>query len=79
MTPIPIRSLALKRGANDYVTKPFRFAVLLARIRAQLRQHENSEDATFYRGAIYLQACSENSGRRIRRQGADLPKKKPRF
>ena len=27
--------------------KPFRFAVLLARIRAQLRQHEASEDAVF--------------------------------
>jgi DNA-binding response OmpR family regulator len=34
-------------GANDYVTKPFRFAVLLARIRVQLRQHEASEDAIF--------------------------------
>src|SRR5262249_54081996 len=32
--------LGLESGANDYVTKPFRFAVLLARIRAQLRQHE---------------------------------------
>ena len=31
--------LGLEAGANDYVTKPFRFAVLLARIRAQLRQH----------------------------------------
>jgi DNA-binding response OmpR family regulator len=30
--------LGLESGANDYVTKPFRFAVLLARIRAQLRQ-----------------------------------------
>jgi DNA-binding response OmpR family regulator len=39
--------LGLESGANDYVTKPFRFAVLLARIRAQLRQHEQSEDATF--------------------------------
>ena len=37
----------IEAGANDYVTKPFRFAVLLARIRAQLRQHEQSEDATF--------------------------------
>lgn len=37
----------LDAGANDYVTKPFRFAVLLARIRAQLRQFEQSEDATF--------------------------------
>lgn len=39
--------LGLEAGANDYVTKPFRFAILLARIRAQLRQHEQSEDATF--------------------------------
>ena len=35
----------LDAGANDYVAKPFRFAVLLARIRAQLRTHEASEDA----------------------------------
>ena len=39
--------LGLESGANDYVTKPFRFAVLLARIRTQLRQHEASEDAIF--------------------------------
>jgi DNA-binding response OmpR family regulator len=37
----------LDSGANDYVTKPFRFAALLARIRAQLRQFDQSEDATF--------------------------------
>jgi len=37
----------LEAGANDYVTKPFRFSVLLARIRAQLRSHEASEDAVF--------------------------------
>lgn len=39
--------LGLDAGANDYVTKPFRFAVLLARIRAHLRSHEQSEDAVF--------------------------------
>ncbi|MEL6677221.1 MAG: response regulator transcription factor [Pseudomonadota bacterium] len=39
--------LGLDSGANDYVTKPFKFPVLLARIRAQLRQHEQSEDAVF--------------------------------
>jgi DNA-binding response OmpR family regulator len=39
--------LGLESGANDYVTKPFRFGVLLARIRAQLRQHQGSEDAIF--------------------------------
>jgi DNA-binding response OmpR family regulator len=39
--------LGLDAGANDYVTKPFRFGVLLARIRSQLRSHEQSEDAVF--------------------------------
>jgi DNA-binding response OmpR family regulator len=39
--------LGLEAGANDYVSKPFRFAVLLARIRAHLRQYEASEDAQF--------------------------------
>jgi len=39
--------LGLDAGANDYVTKPFRLGVLLARLRAQLRQHEQSEDAIF--------------------------------
>ena len=42
--------LGLDAGANDYVTKPFKFPILLARIRAQLRQHEQSEDAVFTLG-----------------------------
>ena len=42
--------LGLDAGANDYVTKPFKFPVLLARIRAQVRQHEHSEDAIFQLG-----------------------------
>jgi DNA-binding response OmpR family regulator len=37
----------LDSGANDYVAKPFRLAELLARLRAQLRSFENSEDAVF--------------------------------
>ncbi len=40
----------LDAGANDYVTKPFKVAVLLARIRAQLRSHEQSEGAVFHLG-----------------------------
>jgi DNA-binding response OmpR family regulator len=43
----PDTILGLDAGANDYVTKPFRFGVLLARLRAHLRQHEQSEDAIF--------------------------------
>ncbi len=39
--------LGLDSGANDYVTKPFKLGVLLARMRAQMRQHELSEDAAF--------------------------------
>ena len=39
--------LGLDSGANDYITKPFRMGVLLARLRAQLRQHAQSEDAIF--------------------------------
>lgn len=42
--------LGLDAGANDYITKPFKFPVLLARIRAQLRTHESSEDAVFALG-----------------------------
>lgn len=36
---------ALDSGANDYVLKPFRVSELLARVRAQLRVHDISEDA----------------------------------
>jgi DNA-binding response OmpR family regulator len=39
--------LGLDSGADDYVTKPFRLSVLLARLRAHLRQNEHSDDAEF--------------------------------
>ncbi|MEM7749464.1 MAG: response regulator transcription factor [Pseudomonadota bacterium] len=51
--------LGLDAGANDYVTKPFKFAVLLARIRAQLRQHEQSEDAVFSLGHYTFKPASK--------------------
>src|SRR6201981_3635010 len=51
--------LGLESGANDYVTKPFRFAVLLAPIRAQLRQHEASEDAVFTIGPYTFRPSSK--------------------
>jgi DNA-binding response OmpR family regulator len=51
--------LGLDAGANDYVTKPFRLGVLLARIRAQLRQHEQSEDATFTIGHYTFKPASK--------------------
>jgi DNA-binding response OmpR family regulator len=51
--------LGLESGANDYVTKPFRFAVLLARIRTQLRQYEASEDAVFTIGPYSFRPASK--------------------
>jgi DNA-binding response OmpR family regulator len=51
--------LGLEAGANDYVVKPFRFAVLLARIRAHLRQHEQSEDATFAIGSYTFRPAAK--------------------
>ena len=47
--------MGLESGANDYVTKPFRFAVLMARMRAHLRQHETSDDASFRIGPYTFQ------------------------
>ncbi len=64
--------LGLDSGANDYVTKPFKLGVLLARIRAQLRQHERSEDAIFtigpysFRPAAKIMIDPENGDRKIR-------------
>ena len=37
----------LESGANDYITKPFRFAVLMARLHAHLRSHDRSEEAMY--------------------------------
>ena len=62
--------LGLDAGANDYVTKPFRFAVLLARIRAQLRSHEQSEDAVFRIGPYEFRPAAkvlvDDKGKKIR-------------
>jgi len=63
--------LGLDAGANDYVTKPFRLGVLLARLRAQLRQHEQSEDAVFTIGPYAFKPAgkmllNEDSNAKIR-------------
>ncbi|MGF1627743.1 MAG: response regulator transcription factor [Alphaproteobacteria bacterium] len=51
--------LGLDAGANDYVIKPFRLGVLLARMRAHLRQHEQSEDAVFTIGPYTFKPASK--------------------
>ena len=52
--------LGLNSGANDYVTKPFRFAVLVARLRAHLRSFEQSEDAIFKIGPYEFRPSSKS-------------------
>lgn len=60
----------LESGANDYVAKPFSFAVLLARVRTQLRSFEQTEDATFeigpYEFRPSMKVLRTQEGRRIR-------------
>jgi DNA-binding response OmpR family regulator len=63
--------LGLDAGANDYITKPFKVAVLLARMRAQLRQHEQSDDAVFSIGPYAFKPAAklmvdEGKNRKIR-------------
>jgi len=49
----------LDSGANDYIAKPFRLAELLARVRAQLRIFENSEDAVFNIGPFIFRPSAK--------------------
>lgn len=63
--------LGLESGANDYIAKPFRFGVLLARMRAHLRQHEQSEDAVFQIGPYVFKPANkllvqEDKGTKLR-------------
>ncbi len=60
----------LQSGANDYVTKPFRFGVLMARIHAHLRSHEQSEEAVYRIGPYTFRPSAklllDPAGRKIR-------------
>ncbi|MDG1438120.1 MAG: response regulator transcription factor [Emcibacteraceae bacterium] len=63
--------LGLDAGANDYVTKPFKFGILLARVRAHLRQHLISEDASYPIGHYIFKPgdkmlTNEETGEKIR-------------
>lgn len=51
--------LGLSSGANDYVTKPFRYSALMARIKLHLRQHEASDEAVLHLGAFVFQPRSK--------------------
>lgn len=60
----------LEAGANDYIAKPFRFAVLMARIHAHLRNHEQNEEAVYRIGPYVFRPSAklllDEAGRKIR-------------
>jgi DNA-binding response OmpR family regulator len=49
----------LNAGANDYIAKPFRTSELLARLQAQLRLFDLSEDAVFTVGPFTFRPASK--------------------
>jgi DNA-binding response OmpR family regulator len=51
------------RGADDYVTKPFTFEVLLARIRALLRRQQADRPAILRFADLTLDTASRRGGR----------------
>jgi DNA-binding response OmpR family regulator len=51
----------LEGGADDYVTKPFRFEELLARVRVQLREGRDSEPTTLRAGEVVLDLRSRTA------------------
>lgn len=65
----------LESGANDYVAKPFRLAVLLARIRRQLSSFENSEDAVFPIGPYTFRPAAKLLEERARNKRIRLTEK----
>jgi DNA-binding response OmpR family regulator len=59
----------LEAGANDYIAKPFRFGVLMARVEAHLRSHETSEEAIYRIGPYTFRPSAKlllEGDRRIR-------------
>jgi DNA-binding response OmpR family regulator len=52
----------LEGGADDYVTKPFKFEELLARIRARLREQPEPEQTVLEAGGVTLDMRARRAG-----------------
>jgi two-component system, OmpR family, KDP operon response regulator KdpE len=70
-TDSPDKVHALDRGADDYVTKPFRIEELMARVRAALRRATNNpatDDAPLEAGELTIDLTAKI----VQRQGRDI-------
>jgi two-component system, OmpR family, response regulator len=66
---VPDRVAGLDSGATDYVTKPFSFEELAARVRAHLRPPQQPEPTSLSAAGIRLDMLS----RRVERDGTAIP------
>lgn len=62
-TDVADRVEGLDLGATDYVTKPFAFDELLARIRARLRESDDTSETTLEAGGIRLDLLTRKATR----------------
>ena len=51
----------LDAGADDYVTKPFSFAELLARVRARLRSSDQTDSTTISHGRVTIDVLAREA------------------
>jgi two-component system OmpR family response regulator len=65
---VPDRVAGLDAGADDYMTKPFSFSELLARLRALMRRGPSQRPAVLSTGDLAL----DPAAKRVARQGAQI-------